>query len=660
MQRRFNKYCIVKLKNTIISKPLKYGLSSILFSLSSLLTYAQFNIPDSVAVVEWQVEQVTNKRKQVDMDTCLNRFHINNPIFKESIGNTYNGNMGSPYLSQLYFSRQYASEFIFLNPYNAYITYPQDFHFVNTKVPYTNLTYITGAPGDYKEEFYRIRHTQNVNKKLNFDLNIQQYMGNGMYASQTSSHKSYTLASNYLSQKYQLHFLAFKNSINNYENGGITNDLYITNPEKAGSSITQQDQIPVNITDAKSRLVNDVIYLAQTYQFNIKQKTSNDSVPTQVIPFANLSHTLMFENNSRTHEDNNANFYTNDSLGYGLTYARGPVTSDQIEHFSLKNTIAIDINEAVNRWAKFGVSAFLEHQALSYRLPSVDTAIQTLTKENQNNLILGGSIYKKKGEHFRYDAHARFFFLGERIGDLNISGNIYNRIHVLKRALDFHISARLENKSPDYFYKHFNSNYYQWDNNFNASQYITFNATLTIPSLNKLRLFSSVENVSNYIFWGQEVKPEQYTGQLQVLQLGADINLKWKRFHFDNQVIFQESSQENILSLPLMTTYSNLYYGNTLFQVMQFRIGVEARYFTSYYAPSYMPLLGQYHNQDEGEVGDFPLVSPYLSFHLKRFRFFLKRYNFGEGFGSPNYFTAPHYPLNPSIFHFGLSWNFYT
>ena len=73
-----------------------------------------------------------------------------------------------------------------------------------------------------------------------------------------------------------------------------------------------------------------------------------------------------------------------------------------------------------------------------------------------------------------------------------------------------------------------------------------------------------------------------------------------------------------------------------------------------------MPATGQFYNQQEKLIGNYPEMNVYLNFHLKRVRFYLAYMNFNRGlFGGDTYFNVPHYPLNPGMFKFGLSWTFY-
>ena len=83
---------------------------------------------------------------------------------------------------------------------------------------------------------------------------------------------------------------------------------------------------------------------------------------------------------------------------------------------------------------------------------------------------------------------------------------------------------------------------------------------------------------------------------------------------------------------------------------------------SKYYAPDYSPVIGQFYNQnpdDKIEIGAFPIVNVYANLHLKRTRFFIMMYHVNAGSGKSNYFLAPHYPINPRMIKFGLSWNFF-
>ncbi|GHT61520.1 hypothetical protein AGMMS50239_12610 [Bacteroidia bacterium] len=93
--------------------------------------------------------------------------------------------------------------------------------------------------------------------------------------------------------------------------------------------------------------------------------------------------------------------------------------------------------------------------------------------------------------------------------------------------------------------------------------------------------------------------------------------------------------------------------------MLTIQLGANAHYFTRYYAPGYEPATQQFKVQNEVKVGNYPLVSGFLNCHLKQTRFFLEYYNAGALFISPTeYFSLPHYPVNPTLLKLGLSVDF--
>ena len=168
------------------------------------------------------------------------------------------------------------------------------------------------------------------------------------------------------------------------------------------------------------------------------------------------------------------------------------------------------------------------------------------------------------------------------------------------------------------------------------------------------------ENISNYIYYDHLAKPAQYDGNIQVLAIDATINLKAWRFHLDNKFVYQLTSNSEILPLPTLALYSNLYFKQKFFKVLTFQVGVSCRYHTAYYGNTFMPATGIFYLQDKQLVGNYPEMNVYANFHLKRMRFYVQYYHWNKGlFGGNNYFSMPLYPINPGTFQFGLSWTFH-
>ena len=102
----------------------------------------------------------------------------------------------------------------------------------------------------------------------------------------------------------------------------------------------------------------------------------------------------------------------------------------------------------------------------------------------------------------------------------------------------------------------------------------------------------------------------------------------------------QKSSNETVLPLPQFSVYSNLYLLTKLAKkVLTVQLGADVRYFTKYNAPAYTPSIQQFHLQpenDQVEIGGYPIVNVYANLHLKRTRLFAMYSHVNQGMGTRN------------------------
>ena len=179
--------------------------------------------------------------------------------------------------------------------------------------------------------------------------------------------------------------------------------------------------------------------------------------------------------------------------------------------------------------------------------------------------------------------------------------------------------------------------------------------------------------MQNTLLKGKDAKsviPTDFSHAVGVMQadnvqvFGASLSqdLKWKIVHWDNRISYQMSSNQDVLPLPTVDIYTNLYLLFRIAKVMRVQLGADMRFFTSYYAPDYSPAIQQFAVQDTNhervEIGNYPIIGAYANLHLKRCRIYVSARHVNAGSGHS--FLVPHYPINPMTIHFGLSWNFFN
>ena len=94
------------------------------------------------------------------------------------------------------------------------------------------------------------------------------------------------------------------------------------------------------------------------------------------------------------------------------------------------------------------------------------------------------------------------------------------------------------------------------------------------------------------------------------------------------------------------------------FKVLEAQIGIDCSYYTKYYAPAYQPATMTFHTQDEMKCGNYAFCNAYATMKLYKVRFYVLYSHVNQGWFSKNYFSLPHYPLNPRTLQFGLSVDF--
>ena len=717
-------------------------------------------IPEGIKV--WTVDTRFGDRKAAVPDTLSHMFM--NSIFTTGLRGDYTttGNLGAPRINRIVTDRPFGSQFIFTQPYDFIITPIEQFHFTNTLSPFTNITYNNAGNRTNGEDHLTTKFGVNAGKRLGVGFKFDYLYGRGYYQDQSTAHFNYTMYGSYLGDHYQAHLLMSTNHQKVSENGGITDDNYITHPESYSDKYST-NEIPTALSQNWNRNDNQHIFLTHRYNLGfsrkvsmteeeikakkfamaskkeneaqkrkdkatqegrldddktvtlqgrpddakimgaepISQKKDNNRVAldkqaadsllaaekkTQVdtawmkkefVPVTSFIHTLKFDNYRRIYQayktptDFYANTYTVDEL---LT---GDSIYDKIRHYSLKNTFALSLLEGFNKWAKAGLKAFITSELRHFTLPSA-TGMDTY---NEHNLSFGAQLSKKQGKTFHYDAIAETWLTGEDAGQLKIDGSADLNFKLFGDTLTLTANGFFYRLNPTFYYRHYHSRHAWWDNT-NMSK-ILHSRIQGILNYQKTRttLRVAVDEIKNYTYFASShtitsgkrvnhaITVNQNSGAIHLLTASLSQDFTFGPLNWESVITYQNSSNKTVLPVPTLNLYSNVYLRFKIAHVLRCDFGADVRYFTKYYAPDYVPSLGQYAVQTNTnttgsdsrvEIGNYPVVNVYANFHLKHTRFFIMMSHLNAGTGKKNYFYTPHYPLNQSILRFGLSWNFFN
>jgi len=152
----------------------------------------------------------------------------------------------------------------------------------------------------------------------------------------------------------------------------------------------------------------------------------------------------------------------------------------------------------------------------------------------------------------------------------------------------------------------------------------------------------------------------QVTSDINLLKVSLGKTFAWKRWHFDDYLVYQKTDYQSTLRTPQFYNYSSLYYKTFLFNVLYANIGVDVRYNSEYVAPSYAVGLGQFYNGQNVTFSSYPIATVFLKATLQHTNLFVMYDYANQGLFSPGFYTVNRYPQMDHLLKFGVSWSFYN
>ena len=477
-------------------------------------------------------------------------------------------------------------------------------------------------------------------------------------------------------------------TLSNFENGGLldTDDLL---------GVLKPEDMPVRMKGMSgfkylSGYLNHYYSICvereRKVQYKERDEAGNwikkDSIKIEYVPVTTFRH--MFEVNNATKR------YVEKALNQSIlpnAYRNISATNDSAACLTIKNTLAVVFEEEFNTLLKFGATVYAMNEVqrhispIGKAAPSIaigdspfgnliewypDTAFywvpDTLYGPHwTNNTYIGGALYKNQGKYVHYGFDGNVCVLGYKIGEFQVNGHLDAGFRIGKDSLTLMAKAYIKNETPDYYLQHYQSNHYQWENNFGKTYRFYVGGEVAYPTQwVQPKLNVSFENIKNHIYFDADGSPQQAGENIQVLAADVQLNVTTPWVNLDNHAIYQYTSS-NKLPLPTLTLYHNLYYHGCWFKALDTQIGVDMRYFTKYYAPILNPALGQFCIQDQEQVGNYPVMNVYANFYVRslRLKLFVQYQHINTLFMNKPYFEMPGYPMAPGMFRAGLAWHFY-
>jgi hypothetical protein len=608
---------------------------------------------------QWNLSHDYSEEVIIPFDTVFSLFHRFRLADRYSPLNVTLGNYGLAFYQLNFFDRISDPDRFLYSTYAPVMHLPENALFMNTQIPFTEFTWSYAIPRETSEQTFRFRHSQNVNRFLNFGLIYDIIYDLGQYNYQRAEDKTFTFFSSYTGEKYKLYFSGGINNIKNFENGGVVDKEFLDQENTR--------DVPVKLgglNSAYSMLKNRNILLVQRYTFGGKPVESKDSTAVKKQGLFGLSgtfsHILILDANKRAYSDSYP-----ESGFYDTSYISKAVTFDSLYMRSIKNTIRFDFTTDVDRKFNLGGGVGIRNELFKYSqiVPTHDTLLADTATWKKNNNILLGRLYNNIGEKFRWMASGELYFTGYRAGDFNVKGEISKSFDFKKGRASWLITGGVANTQPSFWYEQWGGNNIEWQNNMGKEFRIDVGTSFLYPSRNA-ELSFNYAIIDNYTDFGKLALPEQSSGGLSVAAITLRKKMRAWKLHLDTDVLLQQSSNSDVLDLPLASFraagyFEHLFKFNSTGGRLYLQLGVDVTYNTMYHPYNYMPATGRFFRQDDVELGNYPFINPFLNFKLRRTRVFLMFDHVNSGYMGYDYDMVPSYPMNIRMFRYGLAWTFY-
>ena len=622
----------------------------------------------------WRTIEPLGLHETAPIDTLLYNYYQKSVPSEVSTAYSTTGNIGAAGLDMIYFDREQRGQFFFKDALAAWVPSQRTHCYYNTRRPMTMLSYNTGGGQMNVQDRLKAIFSGNVNSKLQIGANFDYIHAKGSYDHQAAKGLIWGASASYIGERWQLQ--AFYNHWNmlSQENGGITNDLYITDPAQlqGGTSTIDAKSIPVRLTSAHSRIVGGEFYMNNRYNMGFTREDigTDSTVTSTFVPVSSVIWTLNYHDDKHLFINNKpaeaAEYWENQ-------YLDNSGTRDRTTYRSVTNTVGLSLLEGFNKYAKAGLAAYVTHE-LRFIGQTADTmaisgeerpagltpypfATRMQEKSTQNLLWVGGQLTKQQGRLLNYEATAKFGIIGAAAGEIAVNGHVDTHFKILGDSLTLSAYGLFENTTAPFLLNNYISNHFAWQNDFSKTRRFRAGGRLRLTRVGTY-LNIGVENIQNYIYFGENCMPIQHSGNVQIFSAHLEQNLHAGILHWDNKITYQVTSDDKVIPLPTLSVYSNLYLLFKVARVLDVQFGLDCDYYTSYYSPGYQPATMSFYNQREIKIGNYPFVNVYANMKLKKARFYVMFTHVNQGLIGKNYFSMPHYPLNPRKFQFGVSVDF--
>lgn len=576
-------------------------------------------------------------------DSLIKRYSVQyDPIRRRDWDYVHLGHLGSPHQPVVFSTINRQGFDIGFHQYDLYQVKPEDLAFYNITRPFTNVNYsqVAEQSNGYIDAQFSRNFAQGVNLSIDYKR-INQLGTQTKYANQDVQNTAlaFGLAFEGESDKYRAYLALGSNTMRQENNGGLSSPPTDVTGFRSPTSAT------VFLDNAETR--HALRELTFTQYFKLRGGT--DSLNQLRRTYA-IGHAIkLAANKYRSFMDTTG--ISNTIFTNFLIDPRGIrqfMEYEQVSNSIFLRSFKLDDNSKRRRSQERDFFQLgLEHSLYLVDQEGADSTI--------NNLFLKGQLSIALKDRLQLRGEALFGVL-DQVGDYRISGLLDLNLEGLG---SFTFKATNQLATPNLIQTRLLINEQKvWDNDFRKTLSTSLEATYRQPKLG-LTLTGRYQLLNNYIYFDTIGFARQTSIPISLLQFIVQGDFRLGKFHSENVVMLQSSSEDEI-RVPDFFNKHSLYYEDVWFNFLLIRIGADLRMQATYKANYYHPITGQFVLQDQEDVELYPSLDAFLTFRVTKFQAYFKWENITNNIDPDRlfYLTALHPHSIASGFRVGFRWRF--
>lgn len=546
--------------------------------------------------------------------------------------------------------------------FDIYLYTLENTRYYKTTKPFTSLSYQL-ATG--KEQMLKANHVQSPHPNFNIGFDYKLITAPGLFITQNTNHNSYRIFSNYQGKKkrYQAYFSMIGNQIKASENGGIQNIDDLSDPNKK-----DRFTIPVNLGNGANfrnnpfvttvltgnQYKNFNIFCRQSYDLGKKDSIVVNDSTTQYLfyPRIRFQHTLIFNTQSYHFSD----IYADSSI-YALWF--GQNLKHPTDTFQIKESWKIMSNDfSIVQFPDLKNTAQYFNVGITFQNIRGDLKNQT---GQFNNLMIHGA-YQNRTRNKLWDVllNGELYARGLNVGDYSVNAHLLRIVNHKGGNVALFFSNR--SRTPSFIFDNRSVFHLGVPIDIKKENITSLGAEFS-SNVGDIKIANHV--IVNHAYFYDYVNAQQWNQAINLLQISLSKKIKLHHQYFWYvDLTFQQVNASSPIRVPFLYSRNRFVFERTLYKNLNLSTGLDVRYFSSFYANGYSPLLGQFFKQDATRISNLPDIAAYAHFRIKGFAGFLRAENlntarFKNGFGfTHNNFVAPLYPSQGLMIRFGIQWWF--